>query len=223
MFLEDLRERQGNAKLVQSELTKAKQLVFSVIPHALRPKLAEVNHSLTYVAPWVAVLCVQIKDFSEFAGRETALETLRKFRNAISEKAAEVIGMAKIKSVGVSEYLMFNAAGELGDADAAMPVIWGICRVFVSLAVELQMPLQLGVSAETEVVMGLMSMDDLSFDLFARVLRTSRVLASRAPLNSVNVDKMSLPTFTAVVGCQSKVVTFKIGSVSYGAFECPLT
>jgi hypothetical protein len=222
MFLEDLREQRGNAALLQSELARSKELVKSVIPRALQAKVTETNGTLTYVAPWVAVLCTQISDFPEFARRQTSLETIRKFRTAIAAKIADIAGVAALKGVGVSEYFMFNAAGELGDADATIPVIWRVCQELAQAARELELAVQFGVSAENDVAMGLMSTDDLSFDIFARVVRTSRVLASRAPQNAANVDKIALQTFPAVVKCTSRTVTFKVGSSSYPAYECTI-
>jgi hypothetical protein len=89
-------------------------------------------------------------------------------------------------------------------------------------AAELDVQLQFGVSGEPQVLMGLMSTDDLTFDVFGRVLKGARSLAVKAPSDTLNVDKQAFPTFTSVIECTSKPFSFKIGANSFIGFEIPL-
>jgi hypothetical protein len=222
LFIEDMHEHVKEARELETELARAQELVQSIIPPPLRPKLVEANKSLTYVSNWAAVLCVQIAAFPDFAPRPNSVDVLKELRQAIADRVANVPGIVPIKSVGVSEYLLFNAAGEYGDADQTVPVIWAACTTLAEVAQGLGLQLQVGLSAEAQVVMGLMETDDLSFDVFGRVLRTARALAAKAPVNCLYVDKNVLPNFPTAVGRPQKPVSFKIGAMSYVAFECTL-
>jgi PAS domain-containing protein len=222
LFLEDLRDHRRDTAALDTEIALAKDLMWSVVPVSLRPKLTSVNHSLTYVAPWAAVMCVQLFEFDDFVQRPKSVEVLKQFRALTAERLGSVVGVALLKPVGVSEYLLFNSAGELGDAAGSIPLIWWVCQVFMHTAVELDVRLQFGVSGEAQVVMGLMSADDLSFDVFGKVLKSARSLAVKAPFDTLNVDKVAFPTFPSVVGSSSKPFSFKIGANSFVGFEIPL-
>jgi PAS domain-containing protein len=222
LFIEDLRDQRRDAAALEAEIATAEALVVSVIPPPLRGKLTPEENSLTYVANWIAVMCVQIVGFDEFTKRVDAMEVLKQFRTLIRERTSDITGVTPLKSIGVSEYLLFNSSGELGEAGRTIPVIWQTCQILMQIAVDVNVQLQFGVSGESQVVMGLMDTEDLSFDIFGRVLKSSRALAGKAPADNLNVDKMALPTFPSVVGASPTSVTFKVGAVSYSAFECEL-
>jgi hypothetical protein len=157
--------------------------------------------------------------FDEFAKQLNAVEIVKRFRLEIENRLNGVEDVTPLKSVGLSEYMLVNGAGQLPDAAIATPAIWQACKLVMEVGSGLGLRLQIGVCAESEVVMGLMSTDNLSFDIFGRALKTSRALAKKASIGSVSVDKVSFSRFSETVGCPGRPVTFKIGSTSYSAVE----
>jgi PAS domain-containing protein len=222
LFIEDLRQQRQAQAALEAEAERARELVAAVVPRTLSGKLTEANRSLTYVANWDAVMCVQLSEFGEFAKRLDAVEVLKRFRMEINDRLERVEDIAPLKSVGLSEYLLVNGADHWGNAAAAVPAIWSTCNALAAAAAALGLRLQFGVSGESQAVMGLMSTDDLSFDIFGRVLKAARALAKNAPVGSLNVDKMGFPMFPDVAGCAARPRTFKIGSLSYSALEIQL-
>jgi PAS domain-containing protein len=223
LFMEDLRDQRRDAEALEAEIAHARELVVSIVPPSIRSQLTEANQTLTYVSNWAAVMCVQLADFDDFVKRTDSTETIKRFRTMIAERTGLLTGVTPLKAVGISEYILFNGTGELGDAANTIPAIWQTCGVAMQIAVELEIQLRFGVSAEVQIAMGLVSTQDLTFDIFGRVLKTARALAVRAPTDGIYVDKLALPAFASITGQAANTINFKSGAATLSAFEIQLT
>jgi hypothetical protein len=215
MFMEDLRERNGLLASIEAESEKARELVVMVIPRSLNGKMTETNQTLTYVSDWVAVICVQLCDFNEVARHADAVEIVKHFRMDIDMRLEQMTDISRVNSVGLSDYLLVNGGGIYQDEAAAIPGIWQACNSVMEAGARLGLQLQFGVCGESQVVMGLASTDNLSFNIFGRVLKTARALARKASSDSLVVEKTSFPMFSEAVECPGKPVAFKVGQLSY--------
>jgi hypothetical protein len=210
LFFEDMRDQRQETAAFEAEVARAKELVESIVPFALRGKMTEVNKSLIYVANWIAVLCVQIAQFAELVEGPTVVDVLKQFRTETHKQFDDTAGVVVLRPVGVSEYLVFNA---LGANRRRQPG----CTSRVA-----GLQLQCRVGAEASVAMGPNSTDDLSFDIFGKVAESATALAMIASITTLSVDKNTFLILTTAVRCSSKIVNFKVSVVTYSAFKCVL-
>jgi hypothetical protein len=220
LFFEDLSDIAEQAEGLRKERVKIEELIQSVIPKSLRSRIVEESRTLTYVARWVAVLCVQIGDYRTFAKKPDQTEALKLFRDGVDNLITEMPDVWHIKSLGISEYLLFGPAADGPDVIATAKLLFNSCQSIKTIAEQRGIQIQFGASAESEVVMGLMTKDNLTFDMFAAVARVSRIMATKAEPGTLYVNKIGFPSFPSAIGIAPVTVNFKNGPVSYVGFEC---
>jgi hypothetical protein len=220
LFFEDLGEIAEQGELLRKETAEAEGIIQSIIPKSLRPKVLEQIRTLTYVANWIAVLCVQIADYGTFAKKPNQTDALRLFRDGMDQLITDMPDVWHVKSVGISEYILFSSADDNPDVTGTAKLLFNACQSIKTIAEGHGIQIQFGASAESEVVMGLMTTDNVTFDMFSTVARVSRIMAAKAAPNTLYVNKIGFPTFPSAIGAAPVTVNFKNGSVSYVGFEC---
>jgi hypothetical protein len=176
--------------------------------------------SLTYVANFAAMLCVQTSNFSGLARDGEAVHRVGQFRDRMDEVLLNCPHVAHFSTVGVTEYLLVDADLEQGGPADAAACAWTAAQVIMRVAIAADVQVQFGMSAGPGVVMGLMALETLSFGVFAKMTRVARIMALRARPGVLVVDKMAFPAFPGMVGISAAPVTFMNGAVNYAAFEC---
>jgi hypothetical protein len=219
-FFEDLREKTAQNNKLAAEQNRAAALVKGVVPDGVSVSPNEA--SLLYQADWIAVLAVQISGFPDVAAREDAGDALKHFREALGDYIENRCWISHAKTVGVTEYLVINAGGQLTKSEDMNECVWRTCIEIASLAKPCAIPLQFGATTETGAPMGLLSEDHLSFEVFARCVKAAKIIASRSRANALLVDKSVFASFPTALNLPANPVCFKYGEIAYQCYDCPL-
>jgi class 3 adenylate cyclase len=220
LFIEDLRHRHHEAECLSRSVEQANNLVRQMIPAALREKMKEENASLVYVTNWAAVLCIQIADFETFADQTGQIDAAKRYRETLDSYFAGLPNAAHFKSLGLSEYVLFEVGNEPCDPAEIARLVWQCCAQVRKILELADVKVRFGLAAEPIVTMGLMSTDTLSFDIFGKVARAARIMALKATPGVLVTDTTAFPHFPAIVGVQANQLHFNNGPVKYIGLRC---
>jgi hypothetical protein len=148
------------------------------------------------------------------------LDAAQNYRNALKSHFAPLQNAAHFKSVGLSEYIAFGVDNEPHDIVESAQFIWRCCTKVREIAELANVQVQFGLAAEANLTMGLMSIDTMSFDIFAKVTRAARIMTLKSTPGALVVEQSAFPDFQLVVGVQAEELLFNNGPVRYVGLRC---